>query len=161
LPDGSGIDLIHDISTANPEAYAVVLTGVVDPQIRAHAVAAGASAVFSKADEIAEVIDAMYRLVAGESVIPPAEAVALLRQSGRLREQERAAAAVLARLTPRERDVLHTLAMGLSDRAIACHLGIGERTVRVHMVNLLAKLGVDSRLQAVVLAARHGAVIVG
>ena len=56
--------------------------------------------MFSKADEIAEVIDAMYRLVAGEWVIPPAEAVALLRQAGRLREQERAAAAVLGRLTP-------------------------------------------------------------
>jgi DNA-binding NarL/FixJ family response regulator len=158
LPDGSGVDLIHDISTANPDVHVVVLSGTVDPQTRALAVAAGASAVFSKAAEIAEVIDAARRLVAGESVIPPAEAVTLLRQAGRLREQERAAAAVLGRLTPRERDVLQALAVGFGDRAIASHLGIAERTVRVHMVNLLAKLGVESRLQAVVFAVRHGVV---
>jgi DNA-binding NarL/FixJ family response regulator len=158
LPDGNGVDLIHDLCTACPEAYAIVLSGVVDQETRALAVAAGASAVFSKSDEIVEVIAAVRLLVAGELVIPPAEAVALLRQAGRLRDRERAAAAVLNRLTPRERDVLQALAMGLGDRAIASHLGIGERTVRVHMVNLLAKLGVESRLQAVVFAARHGVV---
>lgn len=58
----------------------------------------------------------------------------------------------------REREILQALAEGLDNLAIAERLGISERTVRNHMVTLLDKLGVQSRLQAVVVAARHGVV---
>lgn len=67
----------------------------------------------------------------------------------------------LTRLTPREREVLQALADGLSDRDIAERLYVSSDTVRRHMTNLLTKLEVDSRLQALVFAIRHGAVTIG
>jgi DNA-binding NarL/FixJ family response regulator len=77
---------------------------------------------------------------------------------GQQREQDRAAQQALARLTPREREVLQALADGLNDKEIALRLKISTETARSHMVNILGKLGVDSRLQALVFAVRHGAI---
>ena len=68
---------------------------------------------------------------------------------------------MIARLTPREVQVLGALAEGLSDREIGARLHVSTETVRTHMVNLLAKLGVDSRLQALLFAVRHGLVTLG
>ena len=68
--------------------------------------------------------------------------------------------ATIGRLTPREREVLHALAAGLSDREIAHQLLVSTETVRTHMVNLLRKLGVDSRLKALVFALKHDLVTI-
>jgi len=68
---------------------------------------------------------------------------------------------MIARLTPREREVLQALAAGLSDREIAHQLLVSTETVRTHMVNLLHKLEVDSRLKALVFAVRHHLVSIG
>lgn len=68
--------------------------------------------------------------------------------------------AAFTTLSNREWDVLWLLAEGLSDRAIATRLGIGRQTVRTHMAGLLGKLGAESRLQALVIAVRHGKVTV-
>jgi RNA polymerase sigma factor (sigma-70 family) len=84
----------------------------------------------------------------------------LLRFITRQREQQRAIQATIARLTPREREVLQALAAGLSDREIAHQLHVSTETVRTHMVNLLHKLGVDSRLKALVFALRHNLVTI-
>jgi DNA-binding NarL/FixJ family response regulator len=67
----------------------------------------------------------------------------------------------VARLTPREREVLVALAQGLGDKEIAQQLHVGRETVHTHMVNLLGKLGVESRLQALVFAVKHGVVQLG
>ncbi len=67
---------------------------------------------------------------------------------------------MLARLTPREREVLQALAEGLNDKEIAQRLYISNETARTHMVRILRKLEVDSRLQALVFAVRHGAVTI-
>ena len=64
----------------------------------------------------------------------------------------------MAELTPREREILVALADGLSDKEIADRLFIGDKTVRNHVTNLLSKLGAESRLQALVIAIRHGVV---
>jgi DNA-binding NarL/FixJ family response regulator len=64
----------------------------------------------------------------------------------------------IARLTVRERDVLTALACGLSDKEIADRLYVSHETVRTHMVNVLGKLGVSSRLQALVFSVRRGLV---
>ncbi len=65
---------------------------------------------------------------------------------------------ICSRLTVREREVLQALADGLSDREIAARFNVSTKTVRAHMANLLAKLNVDSRLQALIFAVRHGVV---
>jgi RNA polymerase sigma factor (sigma-70 family) len=160
LPDGNGVDLIHALRASNPTAYAVVLSGTADAKARALAVEAGASAVLHKVIDIAEIADAVRRLSAGETLIPPVEVIALAREAARFREQTRAARSVLANLTPRERDVLQAIADGLSDKQIADRLYVSPKTVRNHVAGLLDKLGVDSRLQALILALRHGIVAI-
>jgi DNA-binding NarL/FixJ family response regulator len=84
----------------------------------------------------------------------------LLRLITRHRHQERAIQAIIARLTPREREVLQALASGLTDREIANQLIVSTDTVRTHMVNVLHKLEVDSRLKALVFALRHNLVTI-
>ena len=159
LPDGSGVELIRDVRSANPRAYVAVLSGTLDARKRALAIEAGASGVLSKSDtDPKEVVSAIRLMYAGKSLISPAEAVELVAEGGRVRAEEQTARAALTRLTPRERDILQTLADGLGDKAIAARLGISDRTVSNHVVGLLDKLGVESRLQALILAVRLGVV---
>lgn len=161
LPDGDGAALIDELRRVNPRAVALVLTASADRRHLARAVEAGAVGVMHKAAGVAEIIAAIRRLGAGEWLLSPREIVEMLRLAGQEREQSREAQAALARLTPREREVLEALAEGLSDRAIAARLYISPETVRTHMASILSKLGVQSRLQALVFAIRHGAVRIG
>jgi DNA-binding NarL/FixJ family response regulator len=116
--------------------------------------------VLQKSTGIAEIIDAVRSLSAGKSLRPPREMVAVLEAACRQRAHDREANMTLARLTPREREVLQALAEGLNDKDIAERLHIGSETARTHMVHILRKLDVDSRLQALVFAIRHGAVTI-
>ena len=77
---------------------------------------------------------------------------------GQAREEEREARASIGQITPREREVLQTLAEGLSNKEIAARLHMSVDTERTHMMNILNKLGVHSRLQALIFAARYGLV---
>jgi DNA-binding NarL/FixJ family response regulator len=158
LPDGNGAALIPSLRAANRHGFALVLSGVVDARSRARAVAAGAAAVFPKTTDIENVIAAIRRLNAGEVLISAADAVELARAAERYEQQDRALAAGVAELTPREKEILRALADGLSDKEIADRLFIGDKTVRNHVTSLLGKLGADSRLQALVIAIRHGIV---
>src|SRR5262249_23440632 len=97
-------------------------------------------------------------LAAGEPLLTPQEVTELVDLWTTRRGDDEAARAALANLTPREREILRALAEGLGNEAIADRLSISPETVRVHGRNLLAKLGVESRLAAVVLAYRYGAV---
>ena len=94
-----------------------------------------------------------------EPLHTPAEMMSLLRLATQHRAEEVAAQQALARLTPRERQILMALADGLSDKEIAARLHVSINTVAAHMVSVLGKLGVHSRLQAVLLAIRHGVVV--
>lgn len=158
LPDGSGIDLIHTLRERNPYASALVLTGSVERGDIARAIEAGAAGVLHKSASLPEIMTAMRRIHSGEFLIPPAELVELMRLAGRMRAQEREQREAFDRLTPREWEVLRSLADGLNDREIAERLSISTETVRTHMVNILAKLGVESRLAALVYAVRQGAI---
>ena len=161
LPDGSGVDLIRDLRAVNPQALAVLLTASDDLHLHAEAIAAGASGVLIKTVGSAEIIAAIRRLFAGDALLSPREAIELFRLADKRREAERSAHRIVEQLTPRERDLLMLLAEGLDDAAIAERLYISPKTVRNQMVGLLAKLSVDSRLQALVVAARHGIVTIG
>ena len=158
LPDGSGIDLIRELRAANPEGAVLVLTASGGERDRARAVQAGAMGVLNEATLIAEVIVAVRGVAEGKPLLPPAEVIRLLRSANEQLEDDRDARATLHRLTQREREVLQALGEGLSDKEIALRLSISSKTVRVYMANLLTKLGQESRLQAVLFAACHGAI---
>ena len=158
LPDGSGISLIPQLRKANSAGFAVILSGTLDDRTRADAVVAGAAVVFSKAVDIQEIIAAIRRIRAGEVLVSPADAVALARAAAMRESREREVRRAWAELTPRELEILSSFADGLSDKQIAERLSIGDKTVRNHVASLLGKLNADSRLQALVLAIRHGVV---
>jgi DNA-binding NarL/FixJ family response regulator len=158
LPDGNGVELISDLRAANPRGAVLILTASANRAQEAQAVEAGAAGVMHKSVGIREIIDAVRRLAEGEHLLSPREAIDLLRLATREREQNREGQAALESLTPREMEVLQALAEGLSDKEIAQRLHVSAETVRTHMVNILSKLHVDSRLQALVFAIRHGAV---
>jgi DNA-binding NarL/FixJ family response regulator/anti-sigma regulatory factor (Ser/Thr protein kinase) len=158
LPDGYGGNLIKQLRDANPHGMVLVLSAYFDrPQI-ARAVEFGAAGVLHKSVGIDEVVEAVRRLRAGDSLPPLQEVVELLRFASSHREQEQEARQAIAQLTPREREVLEALAKGLDGQQIAERLHISLWTERNHMASILAKLGMHSRLQALVFALRHGVV---
>jgi DNA-binding NarL/FixJ family response regulator len=158
LPDGEGVELIEDLRETNPHFAALVLTASLDRAEHARAVEAGAAGVLHKSAEVDEILDSTRRLAAGETLFSPEELVELLRLAGQSREEEREAQANIEQLTRREREVLLALSEGLSNKEIAERLHMSVDTERTHMMNILNKLGVHSRLQALLFAARHGLV---
>lgn len=160
LPDGLGTDLIEELQADNPRAMALVLTGISERAQLVLAIEAGAAGVLRKTARISEIVGAARKLCAGEYLLSQQEVVEAVRLAGRRRRESDEARAKLARLTPRERQVLAVLAEGLSDKEIAERLHVGVGTVRTHVESILAKLEVASRLQALVFAVRHGAVTI-
>jgi two-component system nitrate/nitrite response regulator NarL len=156
LPDGEGVELIEDLREANPLFAALVLTASLDREDHARAVEAGAAGVLHKSADVDEILDATRRLAAGETLFSSEELVELLRLAGQSREEEREARANIEQLTPRETEVLKALGRGLSNKEIAQSLHMSVDTERTHMMNILSKLGVHSRLQALLFAARYG-----
>jgi DNA-binding NarL/FixJ family response regulator len=158
LPDGEGTALIRGLRGANPDFAALVLTASLDRTDHARAVEAGAAGVVHKSADVDEILDATRRLSEGETLLSPEELVEMLRLAGQNREEAREARANIEQLTRREREVLQALASGLSNKEIAQKLHMSVDTERTHMMNILNKLGVHSRLQALLFAARHGLV---
>lgn len=158
LPDGDGTDLIEELRARDPRVQTLVLSAHVDRADIARAVQKGAAAVLGKTTHLHEVVAAVRRLQAGETLMPLDEVVELLRFEGRRRERELGEQRRIETLSPREREVLQLLAMGLDGASIARRLYISPRTERNHVANILAKLEVHSQLQAVVFALRHGLV---
>jgi DNA-binding NarL/FixJ family response regulator len=161
LPDGDGTELINPLRALNPRCLVMVLTASADREAHARAVEAGAAGVLHKSARVGEVVRAAQGLVAGEPLLSSEEVVELLRIAGLSRERNRKVQRSIERLTPREREVLQALADGLSDKEISENLHVGIGTVRNHLVSVFGKLGVNSRLQALVIALQHGIVEVG
>lgn len=157
LPDGRGETLIRELRAAHRKIPVLVLTASQDRLEVARAIEAGASGWVHKSAALGQVLEAVQQLAAGAALLDPAEAIELLRLAGQDRERRYEAEQSLRRLTGRERELLAALGEGLSDKQIAQQLHISVETVRTHMVNLLGKLGVESRLQALVFALRYGA----
>jgi two-component system nitrate/nitrite response regulator NarL len=158
LPDGKGIELIPEITEANPDFSAVVLTASLERGDIARAVETGAAGVLHKSADLDDVISAVRNVVEGGSLLSDAEVAELLRVASRTREEEREAQEAAKRLTRRELEVLQNLAEGLSNKEIAQKMHVSVETERSHMMSILSKLGAHSRLQALLFAARHGIV---
>ena len=158
LPDGDGLNLVEDFSSSVPRITTLVLSASLEPGRLARAVEAGAAGVLHKSTPIKEIVDAVRRLKAGEALLSSSEIIEMLRLIGRERQEEHDVRRAIEQLTPREREVLQALAEGLESKEIADRLKITVETERTHMVNILHKLNVHSRLQALVIAARYGLV---
>lgn len=126
----------------------ILTTYESDDQILA-AIEAGASGYLLKAAPREEIVAGIRSVAAGQSALSPAVAVRLVE---RMRQPEAPASA----LTPRETGVLRLVAAGLGNKQIAVQLGIGESTVKTHLLRVYDKLGVDSRTRAVTLALERG-----
>jgi DNA-binding NarL/FixJ family response regulator len=106
------------------------------------------------------VLAAVKAAAEGEVLIDPSTLTRLLHQVAREREEQRGAQRLLSDLTDRERQILELLAEGKRNDDIAAGLQISPQTVQTHVRNILAKLRVHSKLEAVAFAVKHGAISV-
>ena len=160
LRDGSGTDLIKDLRRSHPRAKALVLSAMSEQRYLAEAIEAGAAGIMHKSAPMSDLVEAVRRLAVGEQLLTQQEVIEALRFIVRVRESNREAQLAIYKLTPREREVLQALAEGWSDKEIATRLHVGMGTVHSHVTNILSKLEVSSRLQALVFAVRHGVVTI-
>jgi len=156
MPKRSGIDATQKIKELLPHVKILMLTISDDEADLFEAIKAGASGYLLKEISIDEVADAVRSVWAGHSRISPSMAAKLLSEfaamSKRAEERQQLPA---PRLTDREMEVLRLVAQGLNNRDIAKELFISENTVKNHIRNILEKLHLHSRMEAVVYAVRE------
>lgn len=145
LGDGTGADAGMAIRQVRPETRIIFLTREDSDAVRFAALEAGASAFIHKSRAAQDVVEAIRVVAGGGSLFTP-RAIATLLNRHRDTESQ------LERLTPREKEVLRLMAEGISSRDIADKLGISYTTVRTHIRSLGSKLGVHSKLEAIVKA---------
>lgn len=156
----TGIEATRRIKQMSPATKVVVMTAAEDERLLVEAVEAGASGFLRKTEGVDELLATIKAAAAGEILIDRGALARLLPLVAREREAKRDAQQLIGQLTEREREILGLLAEGLRNDDIAARLYISPQTVQTHVRNLLSKLGVHSKLEAVAFAVRHGAVAV-
>lgn len=147
--DYEGMRLIADLKRWNPELAILVLTTFLDDDLVVRAVRAGARGYVVKDVDTTELVRAIRALSAGGSAFDPRSSMIVMQtMSGERTASED--------ITGREREVLRLLADGLSNAAIGQQLYISESTVKFHIRNLIRKLGVSKRTDAVYVASKRG-----
>jgi two-component system, NarL family, response regulator LiaR len=161
--DGSamtGIEATRMIKEVSPSTKVVIMTAHDEDHLLVEAVEAGASGFLGKDEAAEELLSAAKAAADGEVLIDPATLTRLLAQVARQREAQRDAQNLLDDLTDREREILQLLAEGMRNDDIAAKLFISPQTVQTHVRNILGKLRVHSKLEAVAFAVKHGAIAV-
>jgi len=153
LPDGDGVEVCREIRSRHPEVQCLILTSFADDEALFQAIMAGAAGFVLKQVRGADLLDAVRRIAAGQSLLDPAVTSRVLERVRRGPEEDER----LAQLTPQERNILELIAEGLTNRQIAERVHLAEKTVKNYVSNLLAKLGMERRTQAAVFAARLAA----
>ena len=161
MPGIDGIEATAEICNRTPARVLMLTTYDLDKHVY-DALRAGASGFLLKSMRGRELVDAVRVVAAGEALLAPTVTRRLIADVvGRPSTVENPAPARLAGLSPRETDTLRALARGLSNAEIAAELYVTEHTVKTHVSNLLTKLGLRDRVQAVVVAYESGLVIAG
>lgn len=156
MPVLSGIEATRQIRQRFPEIQVLVLTAHDDDQYIFSLLQAGASGYLLKSAPVSDLIRAVRQVQAGESPLDPAIArkVVVRMSSGQMGGPQEAQSAEA--LSARELEVLQLLARGLNNRLIGEALFISDRTVQAHLTSIFHKMGVTSRLEAVLTAIRRG-----
>jgi DNA-binding NarL/FixJ family response regulator len=156
LPDGNGLDLIPEVNQISPDTNIVVLTSLSDEATLMRVIDSGISGFVSKNSELSELMETIRKAAEGEIVMPTSLLVGLLMRLPRDKAAAYQEEKGWERLTMREQEVLELLATGKTGSEIAEELHIAPLTVRTHIRNLMSKLGVHSRLEAVTFGMKNG-----
>jgi DNA-binding NarL/FixJ family response regulator len=156
----NGIEATRAIKEVSPATKVIVMTAHEEDRLLVEAVESGASGFLGKSEAADEVLSAVKSAADGEVLIEPATMTRLLRKVARQRKARREAAEMMGQLTDRERDVLQLLAEGKRNEEIARELDIKPFTVQTHVRNMLSKLNVHSKLEAVAYAVKNGGISV-
>jgi DNA-binding NarL/FixJ family response regulator len=149
LPGTSGIEVCRDLRADLPELRCLMLTSFADDDALFAAILAGASGYLLKQIRGPELVSAVRRVAAGQSLIDPALTASVMERLRGKQEDER-----IARLSPQERRILDLIAEGKTNRQIGAEMFLAEKTVKNYVSNLLAKMGFSRRTEAAVYAAR-------
>ncbi len=150
LPDGSGIEVCRTVRGVDPAIKALILTSYDDDEALFAAIMAGAAGYVLKEITGQDLIGAVHQVAAGNSLIDPALTARVLE---RVRNGP-GTAPELAGLTEQELKLLALIAEGLTNRQIGERMFLAEKTVKNYVSSILAKLGLERRTQAAVLASK-------
>jgi two-component system, NarL family, response regulator LiaR len=153
MPTVDGVEATRRIKTAVPDVDVIVLTSFVEDDQVTAVIQAGAIGYVLKSADPADIVAAIRAARRGEVHLDPAVARRLMQAMSKPKTPE-----LTEPLTEREREVLALLARGAANKAIAHELGVTEKTAKGHVGNILGKLGLTSRTQAVIYALRHNLV---
>lgn len=152
LPDGDGISVCRELRSRMPELACLMLTSFDDEEALLDAIMAGAAGYVLKQIRGSDLVGAVRTVASGQSMLDPTTTARLMRSLRADPAEGPALAPELTGLSPRERDILALIGDGLTNREIGKKLYLSEKTVKNHISRLLAKLGVQRRVQAAVLA---------
>jgi two-component system, NarL family, nitrate/nitrite response regulator NarL len=152
FPDANGLDVLSSVAEVSPDTRVLILSANRDPEVVRAAVDRGAAGYVCKDVGVVEVIRAVDRVHDGELVLDPLVARALA-QRPRIRRED--IEWLVGFLTRREREVLRRIVAGQSTEEMAHDMRVSRSTARTHVQNVLQKLGVHSRLQAMAAVSRH------
>ncbi|MEV8550181.1 response regulator transcription factor [Streptomyces glaucescens] len=149
LPDGDGVTVCRELRSRMPELACLMLTSFDDEEALLDSIMAGAAGYVLKQIQGSDLVSAVRTVARGQSLL---DASATTKLMARLRGGDRQEPDALPGLTDREREILALIGEGLTNRQIGQRLYLAEKTVKNHISRLLAKLGVERRIQAAVIA---------
>lgn len=153
LPDESGIEACREIRSQNPDVKVLMLTSYSDEEAVMASIMAGASGYLLKEIRSQEIVDAIKRVGAGQSLLDPSVTASVLERVRRGNKEDDA----LAQMTDQERRILDLIADGLTNKEIADQVSLSDKTVKNYVSNILGKLEVSRRSQAAAYVAERRA----
>ncbi|MFI9152449.1 response regulator [Streptomyces sp. NPDC053367] len=150
LPDGDGVTVCRELRSRMPDLACLMLTSFDDEEALLDSIMAGAAGYVLKQIQGSDLVAAVRTVARGQSLLDPSATAKLMARlrGGQPKEEPDA----LPGLTDREREILTLIGEGLTNRQIGQRLYLAEKTVKNHISRLLAKLGVERRIQAAVIA---------